>query len=326
MSNKIEPDVCTVIITSFQRERYIISTVNSVLNQTYRPIELIVIDDGSTDKTFEILKDWENKIKTDKHFKTIIFKQENTGAPGARNRALNMSSGEFIQEIGSDDLIHPRKLEIQIKALRKNPDCDSAWNPMLKFEDHEMDDLIQPINDSYRNKKSTYNLFAPQFMPSAGLHRSYVFKKTGEWNPNLKRWQDFEYQTRMMKVVDMYLQFTKPFYFFRQHNNGRINDMYESNEGIENGLIALKSTELFLFEENIENNHVKKTMKNMYLSLFFTSLKSKSYDYINPIISKAIKWTSEPCSKLRLKLLKLFIYVIPISFIGKLVLKSRYGK
>ena len=102
----------SVIITTYNRYNFLFEAINSVLNQTYKPIELIIIDDGSTDPTPEHL------TTTNKY---LVINQNHTGMPGqVKNKGVEISSGEFVAFLDSDDLWLPRKLEKQLNQLIDN--------------------------------------------------------------------------------------------------------------------------------------------------------------------------------------------------------------
>jgi len=103
----------SVIIPTFNRRDYLPIALNSVLAQTYRDYEIIVIDDGSSDDTREILTPYAKSIR--------YFYQENRGIAGARNRGIGESRGACIALLDSDDYWLPRKLEHQIAYLKENP-------------------------------------------------------------------------------------------------------------------------------------------------------------------------------------------------------------
>ena len=106
----------TVIITSFNSEKYIKRSVNSVINQSYKNIELIVVDDCSKDKTIEIL----NQLKK-KHFFKIIKLNQNSGSPGKpRNIGIKNSRGKIISFLDADDYWNENKLSVQFQNYKKN--------------------------------------------------------------------------------------------------------------------------------------------------------------------------------------------------------------
>lgn len=102
----------SIIIPVYNCEKYIEKTIDSVLKQTYKNFEILVINDGSTDNTLGILK----KIQTNES-RLIIINQSNRGVSTARNTGISYSSGDYIAFLDGDDIWHPTKLEEQLKAL-----------------------------------------------------------------------------------------------------------------------------------------------------------------------------------------------------------------
>ncbi|NIA20953.1 MAG: glycosyltransferase [Anaerolineaceae bacterium] len=104
----------SVIVPVYNGERFLKQTINSVLAQTYRDFEVVVVNDGSSDGSRAILDGYGDRLR--------VFHQENRGAPGARNRAICEARGEWIAFLDHDDLWEPDKLEVQLKALRRDDD------------------------------------------------------------------------------------------------------------------------------------------------------------------------------------------------------------
>lgn len=104
----------SVIIPAFNQARFLREAVDSVLGQTLRDFEIIVVDDGSTDNTPEVAQSF-----TDRRVRYVC--QENRGLAGARNTGIAMSSGEFIAFLDSDDTYSPHKLELQTDSLSEHP-------------------------------------------------------------------------------------------------------------------------------------------------------------------------------------------------------------
>ena len=104
----------SAIIPTYNRAQMVVEAVASVLAQTHRPLEVVVVDDGSTDDTHRQLERFGDRI--------IWLSQKNQGVSAARNAGVRRARGEFIAFLDSDDLWHPRKLEIQYACLRENPE------------------------------------------------------------------------------------------------------------------------------------------------------------------------------------------------------------
>jgi UDP-glucose:(glucosyl)LPS beta-1,3-glucosyltransferase len=102
----------SVIIPVYNREMLVTEAINSVFKQSYRPIECILIDDGSSDNSVSVINELK-KVLESKDFSMQVLIQENAGAPAARNTGLKRACGEFVQFLDSDDVLYPNKLEHQ---------------------------------------------------------------------------------------------------------------------------------------------------------------------------------------------------------------------
>lgn len=118
MTDSYEKSLVSVIIPTFNRADMLLESMESVWRQDYRPIELLVVDDGSTDCTKKKVELWEKVRLENTHSFTLryIYK-ENGGVSSARNRGLCESTGEFIQFLDSDDILLPMKLKCQVSLL-----------------------------------------------------------------------------------------------------------------------------------------------------------------------------------------------------------------
>lgn len=144
----------TVIIPCFNAEKYIHTTIESVLKQTYKNIEIIVIDDGSSDKTLDILKQY----SIDGLLTLLTHpNNENKGVGFTRRLGINAARGEYLAFLDADDYFEPAKIEAQIELLDKNKDvvlCHTAINLIKDVEtNHDFEGWF-----NYTDKISTYNL------------------------------------------------------------------------------------------------------------------------------------------------------------------------
>lgn len=111
----------SVIIPVYNGEKTIRQTIESVLNQTFRDLELIVINDGSQDSTLKI-------VSTIQDSRLQVFSYPNSGVSVSRNRGIAQAKGEFVSFIDADDLWTPDKLEAQVKVLQENPQAGVAYS------------------------------------------------------------------------------------------------------------------------------------------------------------------------------------------------------
>jgi glycosyltransferase involved in cell wall biosynthesis len=118
----MKPEV-TVVIPAYNADRYIAATLDSVLNQTFSNFEAIVVDDGSVDRTVEIIKDY---VAKDARIHLVVS-PVNQGVSNARNLGLRKAEGEWIAFLDADDLWLPRKLELHVRHLKANPDLGLSF-------------------------------------------------------------------------------------------------------------------------------------------------------------------------------------------------------
>jgi len=133
----------SIIIPTYNYAQYICEAIESVLNQTYKDFEIIVVDDGSTDNTKEVIKPYLNKIK-------YIY-QQNSGPSSARNRGIKEAKGEYIAFLDADDIWLAQKLELQIKFMEKEKEVGLIFSDMILFNEKGI------IKNSFLKEKLFFN-------------------------------------------------------------------------------------------------------------------------------------------------------------------------
>ena len=194
----------SVLIPAYNVERYGAKTVRSVLDQTYPNVEIIVVDDGSTDQTLDVLRQFEAQG-------VRVIAQANAGACVARNRALAEASGEYLQYLDADDLLSPDKIERQVDLLSRSPEGCLAIGGTVYFDDGtdpnegrfsrgslsvNSDDPVQWLVDLWTPNKGwgMVSLHA-WLIPRA------VADEAGEWDPAVTQDQDGEYMARVLMAA-----------------------------------------------------------------------------------------------------------------------------
>ena len=119
----------SIIMPVYNNDAYIYDAIESVLKQSYSNWELIIVDDGSTDQTSQIVDNYSHKYSK----KIKAFHQKNSGVSAARNFALSKVSGEFVTFIDGDDLFHPERLAIALYLFKQYPDSDIVFTRHTKF-------------------------------------------------------------------------------------------------------------------------------------------------------------------------------------------------
>ena len=113
------------MITVFNGAAYLAEAIESVLEQTYSPIELIVLDDGSTDGSGDVAKSFGSALRYER--------QENAGMSGARNSAVALASGAYFSFLDADDRFRPEKIARQMEILQADPSVDVVFGHMTEF-------------------------------------------------------------------------------------------------------------------------------------------------------------------------------------------------
>ncbi|NEJ13310.1 glycosyltransferase [Rhizobium leguminosarum] len=112
-----EAPLISIVIPAYNAEKTLVETLSSVSNQSYDKLEILVVDDGSRDGTFELASDYG---LTDRRVR--VLRQENGGVARARNHGVREARGPYVAPVDADDIWHPNKIELQLQALQKFPD------------------------------------------------------------------------------------------------------------------------------------------------------------------------------------------------------------
>jgi len=177
----------SVVVTTYNGEKYIQEQIDSILNQTRVPDEVIVLDDGSTDETLDILIDYENNHPS---IFDIKINDRNLGVTKNFEKGIRVSNGDAIFLCDQDDVWHPKKVERQISALLNN-------NGLLSFHDSlVVDESLSPLNthwnlvsysDANRSAQSDFSqLIIRNFVKGSTILtdsslREYIFPIPHEW-------------------------------------------------------------------------------------------------------------------------------------------------
>jgi len=203
----------SVIIPSYNHEKFVGECIQSVLDQTYQDFEIIITDDGSSDRTVEIIKNFDDpRIKLYKH-------STNKGASIATNNCILNASGKYIATLNSDDAWYPEKLGLQVKFLDENQEIGVVFGK-VKWVD-EFGELVVvnkfPFMDVFnvknRNRFEWLNHFFYKgncLCHPCSLVRRECYTKVGLFNPALANLPDFDFWIRIclnyeIRVLDQKL-------------------------------------------------------------------------------------------------------------------------
>jgi glycosyltransferase involved in cell wall biosynthesis len=192
MSTEFIPGLVSTIIPVFNRAGMLHEAVDSVLHQTYRPIEIIIVDDGSVDETPVIADEFGRR-----NHEVIVLHQGNGGPGLAREAGRQVARGEFIQYLDSDDLLLPRKFELQVAGLRANPDCAVSYCKTSFSRQGEISEAV-----AWKRTGEHIATMFPSFLESrwwgtsTPLYTRQVIDAAGPWQ-TLSNEEDWEYDCRI---------------------------------------------------------------------------------------------------------------------------------
>ena len=215
----INKPLVSIIMPLYNSERFVQESLDSCINQTYRNIEVIVVNDGSTDRSLEIVKDYALI-----HPQVKVYTQNNSGACRARNLAFQLSKGDYIMYLDSDDILDETKIEKQLNLIKSHDKYTVALGAWQEFTDN--------INVEFESRPYYHDYLNPidmlveiwstggYFQTSCYLCSREIIEKTGQWNENLSRNQDGEFFCRVLNNASkLYFCNDAKLYYRRGHES-----------------------------------------------------------------------------------------------------------
>lgn len=181
----------SIVMSAYNSEKYIAEAIESMLNQTYKSFEFIIIDDGSTDNSLKIIKNYQRSDS-----RIIVISRENRGLPYSLNEGIKKAQGKYIIRMDADDISMPERLEVQVMFMESSPEvgvCGSATIVFGQSKEERLWNLTQ--NDS---RLKTELLFSSVFAhPSVIIRRNVMIEHKLFYNESFLQAQDFELWSRM---------------------------------------------------------------------------------------------------------------------------------
>ncbi len=217
----------SVIIPNFNRAAIIGETIENMLSQTLPPHEVIIVDDGSTDDSIDVIRKYGNKV--------ILIQQENAGPGAARNAGLKGATGEFIQFMDSDDLASLNKLEVQSKTLVAN-NADIVLGPWLKaWIAHKVmkleDVVLQQKAPPSKRSDLLWFLTDWSMVFQQCLVRRSMLEKVGTYREDIKYFEDGDLFIRILLAGGKLVYEAQTLTFYRLNDFGKLTGEGQINIG-----------------------------------------------------------------------------------------------
>lgn len=247
--------IISIIVPLHNNALYIIETIASVLNQSFTQFEVIVIDDGSTDKSYETLSKYQNQI--------VYFNQENKGPAAARNKGLEISKGKYVMFLDADDIILEEKLLHQFKFLEENPNIDLVYSNGYRFQVidgvekyRELDKTGELLNKNLNKEDYLYHLMSKNIFPiHAALLRTEKLKSIGGFDEKLSACEDWDLWYRFAENYSI-AYFDENLIKYRLSEKSNSSDLMRNYREVENVMEKIsKSASFSKAPKKIIGNH-----------------------------------------------------------------------
>jgi glycosyltransferase involved in cell wall biosynthesis len=211
----MQDGLVTTIIPVHNRPAMLREAVASALAQTYRPIEVIIVNDGSDDETARLVDSLAGDV-------VRVIHQPNGGPGSAREAGRRAARGEFIQYLDSDDLLLPKKFELQVSALRAHPECGVAYG-LTRYRDTAGNEIAC----TWKAANQVQTTIFPSFLVSrwwetfAPLYRRSVTDAAGPWT-SLRLEEDWEYDCRVAALGTRLAHVPEVLGEYRHHDEARL--------------------------------------------------------------------------------------------------------
>lgn len=260
----------TVGVALYNHENYIVKCLESIINQSYDQIELIVIDDGSPDKSYDVAKQYLDSVDTQK--KIIIKTRPNKGMCNTLNEIAHMAKGKYISFIGSDDYWATNKIEEHVQFLEENKHL-----ALVHSNSHIVDDANNITSKiDFSQKKNSGSIFNDIVYGKGGintpshLYRTSVYEKIGYYDASLK-FEDTDFWLRITKEFE--IGFINDFHSYYRWHGENLSDS-------KNKLKFYNDEIIKIFKKNIDDVQLKKyAVAKMYRKSFLRALRTFEMGY-----------------------------------------------
>ena len=323
----MENCLVSVLMPVYNVDMYLKEAIDSILNQTYKNIELIIIDDCSTDNSRSIIESYnDSRIRA-------FYNNENLQQPRTRNKALKLAKGDYIANMDSDDISYTNRIEEQVKYMEMNSDVDICGCYYQTFGGKRKQIVKMPVIDE--DCKVLSIVTSPVAHPSVMIRRDSIEKYTIQYDPNYKYSQDFELWSRLVFEGVKISNVPKVLLKYRENPTGvtygHSNESQQYTERVISRNLSLLFDNCCNFNDIILNtSDINDLKKNINILLNLKSIHNKlgfSETQIEYIIYYLIKYLINRLKKIDIELLNILIFNIGINKLNllwflKIMIKS----
>ena len=291
----------SIIIPSFIRANLIGETLDSIINQTYTNWECLVVDDGSTDKTQQVVKKYVTKDSRINYYYRPAHKPK--GANACRNYGLELSKGQYINWFDSDDIMHPNKLNNQILQLQET-DLNFSICKTSKFQNY-LQNSIGIIN-TYESSETTFEDFVTKkniwLTPAPLFKKDFIISNNLKFDDSLQASQEWDFFSRVLHVDSNFAFLDQVLVYLRVHLN-RISSSTKTDKYWHYYLAREKIYDLFNYKFS---KAVKSYFFKYFIESYYIMISNQRFEKARVIMNKiqdSFKLSTSKTLQLRLSYL-----------------------
>lgn len=292
-------EVVSVIIPTYKRSEYIERAIHSILMQTYKDIEIIVVDDNDSDT--EERKILEEKMKKYSNNKKIIYMQhkQNKNGAAARNTGIKIAHGEYITFLDDDDYFLTNRIEKMVNTLRENNEFDCAYSSTIITKNKK----IIGYNKAEESGNMKKQLLVGDFSFGSGSNiffRANAIKKINGFDESFKRHQDIETMLRYFNIGKIIA--VKEYLLVKTQDDRSNEPDIEKYENIKEHYFQSFKNDI----DQLSKKDYNRFFKNNYMELVYTCIRTKKYKLCRKYENK-VKQYGRIGLKNRVRILMLYI-------------------
>ena len=246
---EVKPNLVSIVIPAYNAEKYLEETVESALASSYSPVEIIIVNDGSTDNTQQVI----DRIITD-HPQIKTIRQENQGVSVARNTGISSAIGKYILPLDADDLIASDYIEKAVDILNKDERVKMVNGLGEFFGDRQGSWNLKPFSRRLLARKNMLYI--------SGIFRKTDFDKTDGFCPEIKGPEDWDFWISLLKRGGEVVRIPQVCLYYRVHaNSKRIANKNKKKEAIS---ILNKRHKAFFYRELGGKLHYRRTWSRLF--------------------------------------------------------------
>lgn len=275
---KKKQPLVSIIIPTFNRKTYLYEAIESCRSQTYWNLEIIVVDDGSTDGTEDFIF---SQIKSEWKADNIhVLKQINAGASRARNKGLEFASGDFVQFLDSDDLLHPEKITLQVEKILNSRDlslsvcnCYGLMGPLGEDRNEIAETRIGVYKGTpYEYTEVLLSRIVHGMQTSAPLWRKSFLDRNDGWREDISLGDDLEYHIRLLTNTSSIEFVSKELFWVRDHLGERLSDFKYDETKLFSSLKTYISIHETLVRKDLWTEQHQKNLLSAVRTLYYNFL------------------------------------------------------